>query len=295
MADIVKINNIAVANFSKVNGIAKASLSKVLGQTMPSAYTSVNSIAFDGTNDYAETTLACPTATGSISFWLKFGTTVGTDVVINWHNYDVTGNFNEYIDIRLQNISNSPAARNMIFGYRGDGVSHWSEMKATASDHGSGFSRWKYTYLDVSGFSSTERFTYNANRLIQAGSHPYSPSEGAEHGWHHFVMTWDVNETYVGKDAQATHKFRPTQSDDGTTTISAGGYYGQYLDMEVTAKNDVDLIKRYREVAQHPECDMAIEDIINEVIVSDERDASISLSLDKLNISDNIKTKNCIG
>ena len=50
------------------------------------------------------------------------------------------------------------------------------------------------------------------------------------------------------------------------------GYFGQYLDMEVTAKNDVDLIKRYREIAQHPECDMAIEDIINEVIVSDERD-----------------------
>ena len=60
--------------------------------------------------------------------------------------------------------------------------------------------------------------------------------------------------------------------DDGTTTISINGYFGQYLDMEVTVKNDVDLIKRYREVAQHPECDMAIEDIINEVIVSDERD-----------------------
>ena len=61
--------------------------------------------------------------------------------------------------------------------------------------------------------------------------------------------------------------------------------------MEVTAKNDIDLIKRYREIAQHPECDMAIEDIINEVIVSDERDASVSVSLDKLMISDNIKMK----
>ena len=93
------------------------------------------------------------------------------------------------------------------------------------------------------------------------------------------------------KPAEAKQAFTVPTPDDGTTTISAGGYFGQYLDMEVTAKNDVDLIKRYREVAQHPECDMAIEDIINEVIVSDERDASISLSLDKLNISDNIKTK----
>ena len=93
------------------------------------------------------------------------------------------------------------------------------------------------------------------------------------------------------KPAEAKQAFTVATPDDGTTTISAGGYFGQYLDMEVTAKNDVDLIKRYREGAQHPECDMAIEDIINEVIVSDERDTSVSLSLDKLQISENIKTK----
>jgi len=94
-----------------------------------------------------------------------------------------------------------------------------------------------------------------------------------------------------GKPAEAKQAFTVASPDDGTTTISAGGYFGQYLDMEVTAKNDIDLIKRYREIAQHPECDMAVEDIINEVIVSDERDASVSVSLDKLMISDNIKTK----
>ena len=71
------------------------------------------------------------------------------------------------------------------------------------------------------------------------------------------------------KPAEAKQAFTVPSPDDGTTTISAGGYFGQYLDMDVTAKNDVDLIKRYREVAQHPECDMAIEDIIKEVIVSD--------------------------
>ena len=93
------------------------------------------------------------------------------------------------------------------------------------------------------------------------------------------------------KPAEAKQAFTVSSPDDGTTTISAGGYFGQYLDMEVTAKNDIDLIKRYREIAQHPECDMAVEDIINEVIVSDERDTSVSLSLDKLAISDNIKAK----
>jgi len=93
------------------------------------------------------------------------------------------------------------------------------------------------------------------------------------------------------KPAEAKQAFTVPSPDDGTTTISAGGYFGQYLDMEVTAKNDVDLIKRYREVAQHPECDMAIEDIINEVIVSDERDQSVTVSLDKLAVSESIKGK----
>ena len=93
------------------------------------------------------------------------------------------------------------------------------------------------------------------------------------------------------KPAKAKQAFTVPSPDDGTTTISAGGYFGQYLDMEVTAKNDFDLIKRYREIAQHPECDMAVEDIINEVIISNERDAAVSLSLDKLAVSENIKEK----
>ena len=58
------------------------------------------------------------------------------------------------------------------------------------------------------------------------------------------------------KPAEAKQAFTVPSPDDGTTTISAGGYFGQYLDMEVTAKNDIDLIKRYREIAQHPECDI---------------------------------------
>ena len=102
-----------------------------------------------------------------------------------------------------------------------------------------------------------------------------------------FQITRPKKET----DSKSTQAFTVPSPDDGTTTISAGGYFGQYLDMDVTAKNETDLIRRYREIAQHPECDMAVEDIINEVIVSDERDSSVSISLDKLGISDNIKTK----
>ncbi len=52
--------------------------------------------------------------------------------------------------------------------------------------------------------------------------------------------------------------------------------------MEVTAKNDYDLIRRYREGAQHPECDMAVEDIINESIVVDDTQEVVKLSLDEV-------------
>ena len=64
--------------------------------------------------------------------------------------------------------------------------------------------------------------------------------------------------------------FTQPKADDGTQTVAAGGYFGQYLDMEGTAKTEQDLIRRYREVSIHPECDMAIEDIVNEAIVANE-------------------------
>jgi len=224
MADIVKLDGIAVANFSKVNGIAKASLSKVLGQTIPSAsYTSVNSIAFDGTNDYAETSgLTIPTAAGSVSLWFKFGTTTSTNVLFAWHNYGTTSALDEYFDIRLQNNSNNPAARGLMAIYRGNSTNQSISVKSSSSHHGTGFSRWKYNYDGVGSGTTWPHFEYNANKLIAAGSHSYSPSEGSEHGWHHVVVTWDVSESYTGKDAQSSHKYRPTASHDGSTTNHTG-------------------------------------------------------------------------
>jgi hypothetical protein len=80
--------------------------------------------------------------------------------------------------------------------------------------------------------------------------------------------------TRAKKPTDPKQAFTTTQVDDGTQTIAAGGYFGQYLDMEGTAKSEADLIRRYREIALHPECDMAIEDIVNEAIVANElRDA----------------------
>ena len=66
-------------------------------------------------------------------------------------------------------------------------------------------------------------------------------------------------------------------SDDGSQDIAGGGFFTQFLDMEGKERGELDLIRRYRDIALHPECDSAIEDIVNEAIVSDERDQAVSV------------------
>ena len=86
--------------------------------------------------------------------------------------------------------------------------------------------------------------------------------------------------------------FTAPSADDGTLDIvSGGGHYASILDMDGRDRNEIDLIRRYRDIAQQPECDSAIEDIANEAIVSDERGQSVSISLDRLDLSPNIKSK----
>ena len=97
--------------------------------------------------------------------------------------------------------------------------------------------------------------------------------------------------TRVKKPTDPKQAFTQPQADDGTQTIAAGGYYGQYLDMEGQSKTEQDLIRRYREIALHPECDMAIEDIINESIVANELKDAIRLNLDNLPFGKDVRRK----
>ena len=62
------------------------------------------------------------------------------------------------------------------------------------------------------------------------------------------------------------------------------GFFASYGGFDVSARNELDLIRRYREVALHPECDLAIEDIVSEAIVSNENQQSVQLDLSKVNI-----------
>ena len=84
----------------------------------------------------------------------------------------------------------------------------------------------------------------------------------------------------------------PRLESDGASVINAGGYYGQYLDIDGTSVlNDLDLVQRYRKAAEQPECDMAIAHIVNEAIFMGDKGSPVSLSLNDLDMSDEIKEK----
>ena len=92
------------------------------------------------------------------------------------------------------------------------------------------------------------------------------------------------------QDEPLRPSFVPKDSDDGAGVIQSGGHFGAYIDIDGDrAKNDVDLILKYRDISSQPECDAAIEDIINEAIVGDHDDAPINIILDELEVSDKIK------
>jgi len=92
------------------------------------------------------------------------------------------------------------------------------------------------------------------------------------------------------EDDQAVQQsFTPPGNEDGALTITSAAYYGTYVDLDGTAKNDVELISRYREMAMQPEIESAIDDIVNEAICHDDDGKSIQLVLDNLDQPEKIK------
>jgi hypothetical protein len=84
--------------------------------------------------------------------------------------------------------------------------------------------------------------------------------------------------------------FVPPQTDDGAIEIAPGGSYGTFVDLDGTAKSEAELVSRYREMSMQPECDSAVEDVINECIVMDDEDP-IEIVLDNLKQPNSIKNK----
>ena len=84
----------------------------------------------------------------------------------------------------------------------------------------------------------------------------------------------------------------PTEAmDDGAVTITQNAHYGTYVDLEGSVRNEIELVSRYREMANHPELEMAIDDIVNEAITHDDSGRTLDIVLDKLKQPDSIKKK----
>ena len=100
----------------------------------------------------------------------------------------------------------------------------------------------------------------------------------------------------IGKDENEKQldnlpSFVPPAQDDGSVTIAEGGAFGTTVDLENTVKNEAQLITKYRDMAQQPEAEKAVDDIINEAIVADNNQAPVEIVLDDIEASAAIKDK----
>ena len=100
-----------------------------------------------------------------------------------------------------------------------------------------------------------------------------------------FTISREQNE----EESKVQQSFSPPTNDDGALTITSAAYYGTYVDLDGTAKNEVELISRYREMAMQPEIESAIDDIINEAICQDDDGKIIQIVLDDLKQPEKIK------
>jgi len=107
------------------------------------------------------------------------------------------------------------------------------------------------------------------------------------------LFGFTIGRTQKENEAKDKLSFALPQYDDGAIDVAGtpGGAYGTYLDMEGAAKNETDLIHRYRQMALFPECELAVDDIVNEAVVADREESAVSINLENINLSLDIKQK----
>ena len=107
------------------------------------------------------------------------------------------------------------------------------------------------------------------------------------------LFGFTIGRTQKENEAKEKLSFALPQYDDGAIDVAGtpGGAYGTYLDMEGAAKNEADLIARYRQMALFPECELAVDDIVNEAVVADREESAVSINLENINLSLDIKQK----
>jgi len=95
----------------------------------------------------------------------------------------------------------------------------------------------------------------------------------------------------VERPEQASFALPTETNDDGAVTITQNAHYGTYVDLEGSVRNELELITRYREMSNHPECDMAIDEIVNEAITHATDGTVMDINLDNLKQPESIKKK----
>ena len=92
------------------------------------------------------------------------------------------------------------------------------------------------------------------------------------------------------KDEKLQSIVPPVDEDGAGYVAASGAHFGTYVDLDgEKSKDDKHLIQQYRAVSHHPEVDAAVEDIVNEAITSANKEKPVSLVLDGVEVSDNIK------
>ena len=104
------------------------------------------------------------------------------------------------------------------------------------------------------------------------------------------LFGFDINRVKRPEDEKTVKSFTSPEFDDGAIVTTTGGAYGTYVDLEGSVKGDVDAINKYRELSLQPEVEVAIDDVINEVINPEDDGTVVRLSLDKLAVDERVKT-----
>ena len=105
------------------------------------------------------------------------------------------------------------------------------------------------------------------------------------------LFGFEINRAKSEKEDERNKTFALPQNDDGAVTIQSGAYYGTYVDLDGVVRNEIELITRYREMSMQPEIEGAIDDIVNEAIVYEDKGNGVEINTDELKESEQIKKK----
>jgi len=91
------------------------------------------------------------------------------------------------------------------------------------------------------------------------------------------------------KEDNKLSSFVPPDTDDGAVIVESGGFYGQYVDLDGSTRSDYELIQKYRDMSLHPECETAVEEIVNECIDTNDQKDAVRINLDRTHLEPEIK------